>query len=97
MAKKQTTKKKAKKKNIEELKPYEIFVLNMKGLMTIQGITPEEMQEYMNVSKSTFYKRIREPYSMTMGEMASVAKKLGESPIAMIAKVMEVSEVIVGA
>ena len=97
MAKKQTTKKKAKKKNIEELKPYEIFVLNMKGLMTIQGITPDEMVEYMNLSRSTYYKRMKEPYKFTMGDMDSAAKRLGVDASAMIAKVMEVSEVIVGA
>lgn len=83
----------AKKQTNKNLKPYEIFVINMKGLMAMRGVTPDEMVEYMNLSRSTYYKRIREPYRFTMGEMASAAKRLGVDASAMIAKVMDVMEV----
>lgn len=83
----------AKKQTNKNLKPYEIFVINMKGLMAMRGVTPDEMVEYMNLSRSTYYKRMREPYKFTMGDMESAAKRLGVDASAMIAKVMDVMEV----
>ena len=77
----------------KKLKPYEIFVINMRGLMAMRGVTPDEMLEYMNLSRSTYYKRMREPYRFTMGDMDSAAKRLGVDASAMIAKVMDVTEV----
>lgn len=87
----------AKKQTNKNLKPYEIFVINMKGLMAMRGVTPEEMVEYMNLSRSTYYKRMREPYKFTMGDMDSAAKRLGVDASAMIAKVMDVMEVTMSA
>lgn len=87
----------AKKQTNKNLKPYEIFVINMKGLMAMRGVTPDEMVEYMNLSRSTYYKRMREPYKFTMGDMDSAAKRLGVDASAMIAKVMDVMEVTMSA
>lgn len=87
----------AKKQTNKNLKPYEIFVINMKGLMAMRGVTTDEMVEYMNLSRSTYYKRMREPYKFTMGDMESAAKRLGVDASAMIAKVMDVMEVTMSA
>ena len=71
--------------------PYEIFAINLRGLMAMQGIKAEEMYAYMNISATTFYKRLNRPYEFTLGDMDSAAKKLGVSASAMLAGVMEVS------
>lgn len=69
---------------------YEIFVANLRGLMAMKEISPEDMSEYMGISSATFYKRLRRPYEFTMSNVEAAAKRLGAPAGGMISKVMEV-------
>ena len=71
---------------------YDIFAANLRGLMAMKDVSPEEMSEYMGISSATFYKRLRRPYEFSMSNVEAAAKKLGAPAGGMISKIMEVEE-----
>lgn len=79
------------KKTTKTLSASEIFALNLKGLMAMQGVSASEMQTYMGIGETTFYKRMKRPYEFSMDNMERAARRLGVSPADMICKVMTVS------
>ena len=92
MAKKQLTTVKARKYLAgRKLSAGEIFAVNLRGLMAMQGVTATEMQEFMGISETTYYKRLnKRPHEFTVENMERAAKRLGVSPAAMIEGVMAV-------
>ena len=82
--------KKTKTSTSKCLKPSEIFAANLRGLMAIKNVSPAEMQEYMQISATTYYKRMNRPHEFTMSNVESAARKLGVPAGDMLARVMEV-------
>ena len=91
MAKKQITTVKARKYLAgRKLSAGEIFAVNLRGLMAMQGVTATEMQTYLGIGETTYYKRLKRPDEFTVENMERAAKRLGVSPAAMIEGVMSV-------
>lgn len=74
----------------KNLKASDIFAVNLRGLMAMQGVSASEMQTYMGIGETTFYKRMKRPYEFTMDNVERAARRLGVSPADMLCKVMTV-------
>lgn len=85
MTKSQTTKKTGR-----TLSMGEVFALNLKGLMAIQGVKPAEMQRLMGIGETTYYKRLKQPWDFTADNMERAARRLGVASADMVARVMTV-------
>lgn len=68
----------------------DIFAVNLKGLMAMQGVSASEMQTLMGIGETTYYKRMKRPYEFTMDNVQRAAKRLGVTVADMTGKVMSV-------
>lgn len=80
----------AKTQTNKNLKASDVFAVNLKGLMAMKGVSASEMQLYMGIGETTFYKRMKRPYEFTMDNVERAARRLGVDPSDMICKVMTV-------
>lgn len=80
----------AKTQTNKNLKASDVFAVNLKGLMAMKGVSASEMQSYMGIGETTFYKRMKRPYEFTMDNVERAARRLGVAPADMICKVMTV-------
>lgn len=46
------------------------------GLMKMQGISTDEMANYLCMHRTTFYRRVNDPDTFTLGELKRAAKLL---------------------
>ena len=74
------------------MRPCEIYVINLRGLMAMQNVTPTEIMTIMGLSRATFYRRLKKPYQLTADNMERAAKRLGFSSVDMQRSVMTVCE-----
>lgn len=71
----------------------DIFAVNLKGLMAMQGVSATEMQDLMGIGETTFYKRMKRPYEFTLDNAQRAAKRLGVSVADMTCRVLSVGGV----
>ena len=79
-----------KKQASKNMRASDMFVTNMKGLMAMQEISASEMQGYMGIGETTYYKRLKRPYEFTLDNVERVASRLGVAPADMLDTVMTV-------
>jgi uncharacterized protein (DUF2384 family) len=80
----------AKKQTYKNMGAAEIFAVNLRGLMAMQGVSASEMQTYMGIGETTYYKRMKHPRDFTMDNAERAAKRLGVTVADMTGKVMSV-------
>lgn len=59
------------------MKRHEFVARNLKAEMTRRGIGASEMANQMDLSLSTFYRRLRKPQEFTLGNIDKAAAFLG--------------------
>lgn len=69
----------AKKQTYKKMGVGAIFAANLKLIGDVRHVTDEQVMEYMNICRATFYKKMRLPGEWKMEEVAS-ASKLFEIP-----------------
>lgn len=52
----------------------EALVSQIWGCMKVQGFSGETVAEYISIGKNTFYRRMKDPSSFTLGELRSLKK-----------------------
>ena len=83
----------AKKQTSKNMAASDIFAVNLRGLMAMQGVSAAEMQMLMGIGETTYYKRMKRPYEFTMDNVERAAKRLGVAPSDMLGRVMTVGGV----
>ena len=64
----------AKKQTFRKMGIGATFAANLKLICDVRHVTDEQVMEYMNICRATFYKKMRMPDEWKMGEVASAAK-----------------------
>ena len=84
MAKKQTTKK---------MGIGAIFSANLRMVCDVKKVPAESVMEYMNICRTTYYKRMNNPKLWTIQDVESAAKLFGMSASDMVSRMLTPEEV----
>lgn len=60
--------------------------LRILGFMKMRCISTDEMANYLDLSRSTFYRRVKDPDTLTLGELKRAAKLLKVSVAEILGK-----------